>query len=613
MCGIGGHFGRPVSAGVRARMLAALRMRGPDAEHIVAFDAHGAPCDESLAARAGLVHARLSIIDPRPVADQPMASDDGKIWICYNGEVYGWQDEARALEARGARFRTRSDTEFILRAYEAWGIEGVLKRLRGMFAFALVDFRTRRVHLVRDRLGLKPLVYASVDGSLAFGSTVRSVVPWLPQDRRELSPDAIDAYLAHRYIPAPRTVFAHIARLPNAHRLEYALDNGEHSLFRYWAPAPDPDADCAQRLDESIELRLVADRPLGLFLSGGVDSATIASRLAARGHAGLRTFSAGFPGSPYDESEYAHATADALGFPNERVIVPSAIRGDFAEIVAAQDEPFADPSAFPTWYLARATAVQVKVVLGGDGGDELFGGYKRIARHLANSWRGALRLPLPTLPDPRPKGWRKLAAELALEWESAYALRFSGLTPNQRAFLQPARDAFPAHYWRAPDSTGATPVERLLGWDFANYLPEYVLRKADLCTMAHGLELRAPLLDHRFVEAVLALPAAVRFTRPPKRFLASLAPDLERLAVFARKKRGFNPPLRDWLAGDLGDRLASAGGSLAARTGGQLDRSRVDAMIAAYSRTPALAEQVLSLIVLDESLRQLAAEASNAA
>ena len=211
-----------------------------------------------------------------------------------------------------------------------------------------------------------------------------------------------------------------------------------------------------------------------------------------------------------------------------------------------------------------------------------------------------------------PRGGARCAAELALDWESAYALRFSGLTPNQRSFLQPARDAFPAHYWREPDFAGATRVERLLRWDFANFLPEYVLRKADLCTMAHGLELRAPLLDHRFVEAVLALPAEVRFTTPRKRVLATLAPDLERLGVFSRKKRGFNPPLHDWLSDDLGERMASAGESLALGTHGQLDRSRVDAMIAAYSRTPALAEQVLSLIVLDESLRQLATEAAHA-
>ena len=220
-------------------------------------------------------------------------------------------------------------------------------------------------------------------------------------------------------------------------------------------------------------------------------------------------------------------------------------------------------------------------------------------------------MPLPVLPDVRPKGWRKITGELALDWESAYALRFSGLTPNQRRFLQPSLASLPAHYWRAPDLPPATPQDRLLRWDFANYLPEYVLRKADLCTMAHGLELRAPLLDHRFVEAVLALPKEARFTTPPKRFLATLAPELERLGTFARKKRGFNPPLDGWLKGDLKDRLPAAAQSLARLTGGQLEGVRVQAMIDAYAATPALAEQILSLVILDESLRQLAEEAAD--
>ena len=613
MCGIAGHFGSPVGEPVRALMLDALRARGPDAQHIVAFDAQGRVASSALPAHAALVHARLSIIDPRPVSDQPMASDDGLLWLCYNGEVYGWQDEARALEARGVRFRTRSDTEFILHAYAAYGIDGMLARLRGMFAFALVDFRARRVHLVRDRLGLKPLVYAHVGSSLAFGSTVRSVLPWLPDGCRRLSPEAIDAYLAHRYVPAPRTIFADIARLPNAHRLEYALDTGDIAQIRYWVPEPARHADCGALLDESIALRLVADRPLGLFLSGGVDSTTIASRLAATGHSGLRAFCAAFPGSSYDESAYANATANTLGFPIADIAIPTTIRDDFATIVAALDEPFADPSAFPAWYLARAASAEVKVVLSGDGGDELFGGYKRVAKHLRNRWRGALRLPLPMLADPKPKGWRKVAGELSIDWESAYALRFSGLTPNQRRFLQPGVAHLPAHHWRAPDFDATSPPERLLRWDFANFLPEYALRKADLCTMAHGLELRAPLLDHRFVDAIVALPPRLRFTRPPKRLLASFAPGLDRLGVFGRKKRGFNPPLCDWLSVDLADRVATAGGSLALRTGGQLEAARTSAMLAAYARTPALAEQVLSLLMLDECLGQLAREPARAA
>ena len=595
MCGIAGHFGSPV---------------GPDAQHLATFDATGQRLPDDAVSAVGLVHTRLSIIDPRPDADQPMGTDDGALWICYNGEVYGWADDARELKARGARFHTHSDTEFILRGYEAWGIEGLLPRLRGMFAFALVDFRTRRVHVVRDRLGLKPIVYAQRDGAFAFGSTVRSVLPWLPRADRGFSAEAIDAYLAHRYVPAPRTICTNIARLPNAHRLEYEFDTGRLAMHRYWSPRPSAAPDNGALLDKAIELRLVADRPLGLFLSGGIDSGTIACRLAATGHAGLQSFSAAFPGSTLDESADAAATAAALGLPNERIVVPTAIRDDFDRIVADLDEPFADPSSFPTWYLARDTERHVKVVLGGDGGDELFGGYKRIGKHLRNAWRGSLRMPLPVLPDARPKGWRKVAGELALDWESAYTLRFSGLTPNQRRFLQPGSAALPAHYWRAPDLEPANRHDRLLRWDFANYLPEYVLRKADLCTMAHGLELRAPLLDHRFVEAVLALPPSVRFTSPPKRFLATLAPELERLGAFSRKKRGFSPPLDGWLNGDLAERLPSAARSLSGLTNGQLDAARVRQMMDAYANTPALAEQILSLIILDESLRQLAAEAA---
>ena len=611
MCGIGGHFGRPRGPDLRARMLAALASRGPDAQHVAAFTADGTRLPDDAPAAAGLVHARLSIIDPRPVADQPMGSADGMVWICYNGEVHGWGDAARALQASGGAFRTHSDTEFILRGYEAWGIEGLLPRLTGMFAFALVDFRARRVHVVRDRMGEKPVVYAHGGDGFAFGSTVRSVLPWLPRDRRGFSADAIDAYLAHRYVPAPRTIFTHVARLPNAHRLEYDLDRGTLAVHRYWSPRPAAAADARALLDDAIALRLVADRPLGVFLSGGIDSGTIACRVAATGHRDLSTFSAAFPGSAFDESAEAAATAAALRLPNERIVVPTAVGADFARIVAALDEPFADPSAFPTWYLARATGRHVKVVLGGEGGDELFAGYKRTATHLRSAWRGARTVPLPVLPDARPKGWRKAMGELSLDWEAAYALRFSGLTPNQRRFLQPQAAALPAHHWRAPDFAAGERHDRLLRWDFANYLPEYALRKSDLMTMAHGLEARAPFLDHRFVEAVLALPPRERFTAPPKRYLATLAPELLALGAFARKKRGFNPPVGDWLRGDLADRLPAIAPALCALTGGQLDAGRVAAMVAAYADTPALAEQVLSLAILAESLAQLAREAAD--
>ncbi len=223
MCGIAGYFGRRIiSPASVERMMTALRQRGPDAEHMRFWDDTLQPT--TTAAPNALLHTRLSIIDPRPLADQPMDNATGDVWIAYNGEVYDWAADAETLRAAGYAFRTRSDTEFILHAYEHWGIDFV-SRLRGMFAFAILDLRQRALYLVRDRLGLKPIVYAHRDDGFAFASTTRALLPWLPREARAFAADGIDAYLAHRTIPAPRTIFASIARLPPAHWLRYDLDD----------------------------------------------------------------------------------------------------------------------------------------------------------------------------------------------------------------------------------------------------------------------------------------------------------------------------------------------------------------------------------------------------
>jgi asparagine synthase (glutamine-hydrolysing) len=586
MCGIGGFFAqRPVAAPVVSAMQAALQARGPDGQHARLLGANG------------LLHARLAIIDPRPVSDQPMANERGDVWIVYNGEVYDWQADAAALGA----FRTRSDTEFILRGYEAWGIDGLLARLRGMFAFGILDTARGKAYLARDRMGEKPLVYSLAGGELAFGSTVRSVLPFLPREQRRLSAEGIDAYLAHRYIPAPRTVFEHVHRLENGHYLEFDLKSRRLEKRRYWKPVNEEGA-WLESLDESVRMRTIADRPLGVFLSSGVDSTTVASRLAQQQLTSYRTFTAAFPGSDMDESAIAAQSAATLGFPHLSVEVPDTVGKDFDAVVAALDEPFADPSSFPTWYLAREVSRHVKVVLVGDGGDELFGGYKRIATHLRTAWRGGLRLPLPIRPA---LAGGKLATELALDWETAYSLRFSGFAPAQRAFLQ-SRDLQTLVYWREADSRGETPLQRLLALDQANYLPEYILRKADLCTMAHGLEARAPFLDHHFVQRIQSLPEEAVYTRPPKLLLERaldprLPPDLVR-----RKKRGFNPPLKRWLREELAARFGGLGERLRESSGGQLAAAPVDAFVRHYlDGAEPLAEQVLQLLILDESLAQL--------
>ncbi len=606
MCGIAGIIGQQsVAPATLEAMLAALRRRGPDAEHVVGWNAQGQRNDTN--PETALIHTRLAIMDPRPEADQPFSNDDGSVWLCYNGEVYDWQQHADELKARGVPFKTHADTEFILRGYEAWGLEGLLPKLRGMFAFAILDWNKRQVFLVRDRMGLKPLVYTTANGGLAFGSLVRSVLPAVPKDMRQFSSESIDAYLAHRYIPAPRTIFQNIHRLENAHYLHYQIDTQQLTKHCYWHAEP-KSANWQIELDTAIRIRTVADRPLGVFLSGGIDSSTIACRLKAQGFDQIQTFSASFPGSALDESSVARSIAHTLDLPNTEIPVPLTIARDFEQIIADLDEPFADPSSFPTWYLSQATTQHVKVVLGGDGGDELLAGYKRIGKHLRTKWRRLLRLPLPRLKDMAGKGWRKLVEEIRLNWLEAYSLRFSGMTPGQRAFLQPALKNPAVTYWRYPSIDRLNklpPIKQLLAVDADNYLPEYILRKADLCTMAHGLELRAPLLDHRWAECVMALPDNIRFTQPAKKLFAEVTQRLASLKLFEIKKRGFNPPLQPWLAQDLKARFVGLGARLEQLTEGQLNARRVEALVAEYQQRPALAEQILQLLILDCTLSQL--------
>lgn len=609
MCGIAGFVGRRwVAEPTWQRMLEVLAPRGPDARRVVTWSAEFAPAPAR--AQAALLHTRLSIRDLRAIAHQPMTNPVGDIWICYNGEVYGWERDVAELKRRGYTFTTTSDTEFILHGYAEWGLD-VLPKLRGKFALAILDRRTKRLYLVRDRLGVKPLVYFHRSGEIAFGSTVRAVLPYLTAEEQRLSAQGIDAYLAHRYIPAPHTVFAGIERLRAGHYACFDLASGELRVENYWEPRADPGLDFGATLEESVTLRTVSDRPVGLFLSGGVDSTTIASVLARTGHREIAAYTAAFPGTAFDESAQAAEVAQALGISQRALPIEHRLAEDFERIVADLDEPFADPSSIPLWYLAREASRQVRVIMGGDGGDELFAGYKRYARHLRSAWRDGLRLPLRS---PRqnalPGRFAKLRDELSMDWRTAYSLRFSGMTPALRRYLQPDLGDTTAVYWdRIPPDDGdppLAPLDTLLATDMHNYLPEYILRKADLCTMGHGLELRVPLLDHRLYEAVLALPRARRFSDPPKLALAAACELCTRLRLFEQKKRGFNPPLVDWLRGELRHRLRDIGARLQASTAGQIAAARADRLVQAFlDGRAALAEQVLQLLILDVSLRQL--------
>ncbi len=613
MCGIAGIFHQrslltPHLEAVRE----ALRTRGPDGSGLRYFSySPQKKWHSSEHGTAALLQTRLSIRDLSAAGAQPMQNEDGSIWIVYNGEIYGWEEDAEELKRRGHHFSGHCDTEFILHGYEEWG-EAILDRLQGMFAIAILDLRREQLLLARDRLGEKPLFYRPGKNSFSFASSARALAALHgPEEPLRFNPRAIDAFLTHRYIPAPLSIFEGIYKLPAAHRLIVKLHQGEISAGHpeeYWHLLPET-SNAATLFHDAVQQRLVSDRPLGIFLSGGIDSQAIAASVAQSGHPSeFTSFTATFPNDPrYDESTAAAEIARRLGLRHRELpITMNSL--DAPRIIANLDEPFADPSAIPTWYLCQAAVQEIVVALAGDGGDELFAGYKRYAVHQRathllprfskkkSHWSSS-HLCLKTSRSGR---WRRLLLSYQLGWEEAYALRFSALDPLTRSFLQPDL-AVQSNYWRLPTSNLA-PREWMLECDRLNYLPEYILRKSDLCGMAHSLELRSPMVDHRFVAAVHGMPSGERFTHPPKKFLQDqIGPQ-----AVTGPKRGFNPPLHDWLQQPTFMELCqNLPKELESLTGGQLAADRLTILMHEAAENSSLDEVKWMLLVLLLSLQQL--------
>jgi asparagine synthase (glutamine-hydrolysing) len=578
MCGIAGFVvvePAPTKAELEDRlwgMIAPLRHRGPDDEGVWTDG------------RAGLAHARLAVIDPSPAGHQPMASNDGTVWITYNGEVYNFAEIRRDLEALGYHFKSRSDTEVIVNGWHAWGPR-LFSRLRGMFALGLWDRRTRSLTLARDRFGKKPLYWSRTSGALVFGSEIKSLLAW-PGLAREPDLAAIDLYLTLQYVPSPATAFAGIGKLPPAHYLTLALDRAgnlsQNAPVRYWElPRPSggamrhpTDGLCRElvwRLEEAVRLRLVADVPLGAFLSGGIDSSAVVAMMASVAGGPVKTFSIGFSDRRYDERRYARLVAERYGTDHRELIVEPDAVAVLPRLVWHFGEPFADPSAVPTWYIAEMARQEVTVVLTGDGGDECFLGY---ARYKAMRWLAAL--------DRLPRAARASAARLAGLAPPALERRFklrriraaleaSGSAPAECylatlaffgavdksqgygeamcGFTAPAAAALLAPYFTGLDRVGG--ANRA---DIATYLPDDLMVKVDVAGMAHGLEVRSPFLDHELMEWAVALPTAVRMTGGALKGLLkkAMAPYLPR-PVLHRKKRGFAAPIDRWFRRELKD------------------------------------------------------------
>lgn len=568
MCGIAGIFAhqvdRPIDPDLLRRMTDVIVHRGPDGSGLHVGRGYG------------LGHRRLSIVDLADGA-QPMAADD--VWVTFNGEIYNFPELRKELEELGYRFRTRCDTEVLLHGWRAFG-EDLPSRLRGMFAFALVDERTRTFFAARDRLGKKPFHYAEVGGEIVFGSELKSLLLH-PGVSRELDHEAVGQFLCLRYVPDPRTVFRDVRKLPPGCAL--LVRDGKVRERRYWQlsfaePRVRSVADWSEavldKFDEAVRIRLMGDVPLGAFLSGGVDSFAVVDSMA-RAHGGaVVACTMGFEDPAVDERTHARLAAQQCGAVLHEGVVTSADLLDQSWFDAIFDEPFADSSAIPTYHVSRLARQHVTVALSGDGGDEAFAGYRRYKYDVVENrvrgllpraiWAG-LGLAYPKLDWlPRAVRFKRTFQNLALSPAEAYARSVSSVLPEEaRGLLTPAwRDAAedPLAAVRAAyeASDGPDALARAAAADYATWLPGDILVKVDRASMAVSLEVRAPLLDHELVELAASMPSAMKLAGgETKAFLRrALSERLGRDALM-RSKQGFHVPLRSWMAGAVGDALES--------------------------------------------------------
>ncbi|HYM80067.1 MAG TPA: asparagine synthase (glutamine-hydrolyzing) [Candidatus Limnocylindria bacterium] len=570
MCGFAAYFD-PEGAIPESGWLAAA------AENL----AHRGPDDAGFLAESGigLAFRRLSIVD-LATGHQPLANEDGSIWIVFNGEIYNHTDLRRDLEARGHRYHTTSDTESIVHAYEEWG-EDCVERLRGMFAFALWDRTRQRLFVARDRLGIKPLYWARAGRAFVCASEVKALFVF-PGVRREVHLPALVEHLTLRYTAAPGTLFAGIEKLPPGHHLSVDA-RGVTSPRRYWRLDYEPKVELSdgealveldRRLTESVRLRLMSEVPLGALLSGGVDSSVVVAIMSRLLERPVQTFSVGFdePG-PYSELPFARRVAEHLGTEHRELVVgPQDVEHLLPRLAWHQDEPVSEPAAIPTFLVSRLARETVTVVLTGEGGDELFGGYPKYAAEPLV--RGLAALPS-VLRDPLigagvdrlPFGFRKLqvVARSARFRDEAERLStwFAGLAGEERRRLLDDRllghdHVAAAAFRQALDASPArSPLDRMLDVDLKLWLADDLLMKMDKMSMAASIEARVPLLDHPLVEWTARLPNhhKVRGTRG-KILLKRLARTLLPREVVDRPKVGFTVPLSPWFRGPLRDLLA---------------------------------------------------------
>ena len=602
MCGIAGFVNHDEHRDLRAarevldRMCRVIAHRGPDDQGLMVED------------RIALGMRRLSIIDLAG-GQQPMSGCDDTVTIVFNGEIYNYRELQRELEARGHRFKTHSDTETILHAYEEFGARCV-DHLRGMFAFAIWDGRERELFIARDRVGKKPLFYSiAKSGALIFGSELKSLREH-PDFRGDINVEGLDAYLTFGYVPDPLTIFRDVHKLPPGHHLTFK--DGHAHVEQYWDfPYEQGQQDSVRGeeeyleelralLDEAVRVRLESEVPLGAFLSGGIDSSAVVGLMARHAHKPVKTFSIGFHEDSYNELKYARIAARKFGTDHHEFIVTPDICEIVDELVWHFDEPFADSSAIPTYMVSKLARQHVTVALSGDGGDELFAGYTRYA---TNRRRDRFtRLPgfvrrrlIEPLSRRLPHGaiGRNFLHQIASGPQGCYLEQvsvFSRLNKPllyRRDFQRRNDDDVAVALFRdhAARVQSSEPVDTMLYLDSKTYLPGDILTKVDRMSMAASLEARAPFLDHKLIEFVARIPAALKLKEGEtkyilKRALQGVVPN----EILTRPKMGFGVPIQEWINRELRARIRETLTSQRARERGYFEPRYIDVLLDEHER-----------------------------
>jgi asparagine synthase (glutamine-hydrolysing) len=599
ICGVINKNGQPVPLELLQRMARTMRHRGPDDE---GYQTQGA---------MGFGFQRLSIIDLSG-GHQPMSNEAGTIWLVFNGEIYNFQSLRKELEATGRhRFRTHSDTEVILHAYEEYG-EHCVEHLRGMFAFAIWDSRQDALFLARDRFGKKPLVYADLPNAFLFASELKALLPH-PDIRKEINYSAIDHYLTYQYIPSPLTIYQQMKKLPPAHTLTWKA--GKVQIRRYWDLHYVPKTTLSFRdaadammakLKEAVQLRMIADVPLGAFLSGGRDSSAVVGLMSELSSRPVKTFSIGFEEAEFSELRYARAVADHFHTDHQEFIVKPDTMEILPQLAWFYSEPYADSSALPSYYVSKVTRQHVTVALNGDGGDETLGGYQRYqAMKFMQLWskipaalRQAVFKAVSLLPDGSPPQsfTLKLKRLLRLGLDDPKRIYLDALcyfhedqkrdlyTPFMR---EQAEKAYAPDYLNAILARATTfpGIDPFLFADLNAYLPECLMVKMDIASMANSLETRSPFLDHEFVELTASFPASWKLHGlfHPKYILDAKLKGWLPDVIVTRGKQGFGLPMSRWFRGNLKDYLSGMLLSNKAIGRGLFSRETIERLLAENS------------------------------